>query len=66
MADFSTTALKRLQRLSKPELVKLVVDMSNYAESHKADNIVLHAAITELKAKLVSKLEQEAANEQDY
>ena len=59
MQDFSKTALKRLNRLSKPALVKLIVDMSNYAESHKADNIVLHAAITELREKMAAKAASE-------
>ena len=71
MQDFSKTAIKKLNRLSKPALVKMIIDMSNYAESHKADNIVLHAAFTELREKMAAKaaleadvkVEKEASNE---
>ena len=63
MADFSITAIKRLKKLSKDELVKLIIDMSNYAEGQKADNIILHEAIERLRHKLGEKLEQEAQNE---
>ena len=71
MQDFSKTAIKKLNRLSKPALVKMIIDMSNYAESHKADNIVLPAAITELREKMAAKaaleadvkVEKEASNE---
>ncbi len=63
MADFSITAIKKLRHMTKDQLVKLIIDMSNYAEAQKADNIILKGAIEQLRHKLGEKMEQEAQNE---
>jgi hypothetical protein len=50
VSDFSKTAMKRIRRMSKNELISMVVQISNYAEQQKAENILLVNALKIMEA----------------
>jgi hypothetical protein len=50
--NFSKTAMKRIKRMTKPELIEMVVSISNYAEGQKAQSMILLKIVEDLKAEL--------------
>jgi hypothetical protein len=48
--NFSQTSLKRIARMSKNELINMVVSISNYAEQQKAASLLLMGRLEQVNA----------------
>jgi hypothetical protein len=48
--SFSQTSLKRIARMSKNELINMVVSISNYAEQQKAASLLLLGRLEQVNA----------------
>lgn len=49
MSEFSKSALKQFRRLPKEEMLRILVELSNYAENQKAMSLILIARMKELE-----------------
>lgn len=63
--QFSSTALKKIKRMSKNELINAVINMHNYAEQQKTASIILMKSMEELKLKLAEQKKEEAAPQEE-
>lgn len=52
MGQFSITAVKRVKRMNKDQLVDMVINLNNYAENQKAQNIILLKMVEDYKIEL--------------
>jgi hypothetical protein len=48
--SFSQTSLKRIARMSKNELITMVISISNYAEQQKAASLLLLGRLEQVNA----------------
>jgi len=56
--SFSKTAIKRIKAMTKNELVDMVLQLNNYGENQKAQNIILLKMVEDLQ-KQIPKQEEE-------
>lgn len=52
MSNFSITALKKFRRMNKDQMVKAIVEVSNYAEQQKAASMLLMARLKQVEGLL--------------
>ena len=57
--SFSQGALKRIKRMSKDELVEMVLKLNNYGEDQKAMNIILLKMVTDLQSQVPQPKEED-------
>ncbi len=49
MSEFSKSALKQFRRMNKEEMLRVLVELSNYAEHQKAMSMILISRMKELE-----------------
>lgn len=59
--SISKTMIKKIRMLTKDQLISKLVDVSNYAESMKASNMILLYQVKQLNEKLNGKPQDAAA-----
>ena len=50
--SFSKTAIKRIKAMTKNELVDMVLQLNNYGENQKAQNIILLKMVEDLQKQI--------------
>lgn len=61
MSEFSKSALKQFRRMNKEQMLKVLVELSNYAEHQKAMSMILISRMKELE-QYVSKEDLDKVN----
>jgi hypothetical protein len=61
MSEFSKSALKQFRRLPKEEMLRILVELSNYAEEQKAMSMILISRMKEME-QYVSKEDLDKVN----